>query len=118
TIMAKKSIEDNSANSAKKVNPNTMQEAIRNLRSRFATGDVHSMKEIPAAYSSGMPYAIGLSYETMVERFADPRKLTLENILNVADVTNTDYNKVLEVALREAIRRHTKRDISKLMPDD
>ncbi|WP_156858121.1 hypothetical protein [Salegentibacter sp. T436] len=95
-----------------------MREALRNLKSRFTTGDVRSMKEISSAYSTGMPFALGMSYETMVDRFNDPRKLTLENILNTADITSTDYEIVLKVAIREAKHKHTKRDISKLLPKE
>lgn len=113
-----KSEEKNSAKSEKRVNPHTMLEALRNLKSRFATGDVRSMKEVSGAYSTGMPFALGMSYETMVDRFSDPRKLTLENILNTADITSTEYEIVLKVAIREAIHRHSKRDISKLLPKE
>lgn len=119
--MAKKennSEKKNSAKFEKRVNPHSMREALRNLKSRFATGDVRSMKEISSTYSTGMPFALGMSYETMVDRYSDPRKLTLENILNTADITNTEYETVLKVALREAIHKHTKRDISKLLPNE
>ncbi|ADF50883.1 MAG: hypothetical protein CMP12_21185 [Zunongwangia sp.] len=115
---AHKSKENNSAKYEKRVNPNTMNEALRNLKSRFTTGDVRSMKEVSSTYSTGMPFALGISYETMVDRYNDPRKLTLENILNTADITGTDYEIVLKVAMREALRNHTKRDISKLLPTE
>ena len=115
---ADKSEEKNSAKSEKRVNPHTLREALRNLKSRFATGDIRSMKEISGTYSSGMPFALGMSYDTMVDRYSDPRRLTLENILNTADITSTDYEVVLKVAMREAIRNHTKRDISNLLPND
>ena len=112
-----KSVEKNSAKYEKRVNPLTLREAIRNLKSRFTTGDVRSMKEISTSYSTGMPFALGLSYDTMIDRYSDPRKLTLENILNTADITNTEYEVVLKVAMREAIQKHTKRDISRLLPE-
>ncbi len=113
-----KSEEKNSAKFEKRVNPHTMREALRNLKSRFATGDVRSMKEVSSEYATGMPFALGMSYETMITRYNDPRKLTLEDILNTADITSTDYETVVKVAIREAIHNHTKRDISKLLPNE
>ena len=111
-----KSEDKNAAKFEKRVNPYTMLEALRNLKSRFATGDVRSMKEISSEYATGMPFALVISYETMINRYHDPRKLTLEDILNTADITSTEYETVLKVAIRDAIRNHTKRDISKLLP--
>ncbi|RIV73102.1 hypothetical protein [Flagellimonas aequoris] len=113
-----KSEEKNSAKFEKRVNPYTLLESLRNLKSRFATGDVQSMKEVSGAYATGMPFALGISYETMINRYHDPRKLTLEDILNTADITSTEYETVMNVAVREAIKNHTKRDISKLLPKD
>lgn len=113
-----KSEDTNSAKFEKRVNPYTMLEALRNLKSRFATGDVRSMKEISSEYATGMPFALGISYETMINRYHDPRKLTLEDLLNTADITSTEYETVLKVAVREAIKNHTKRDISNLLPKE
>ena len=100
------------------VNPRTLEKALRTLKSRFATKDIKHMKEIPEEYVTGIRSALGLGYETMITRYHDPRKLTLEDILNTADITSTEYETVMNVAVREAIKNHTKRDISKLLPKD
>ncbi|UBZ15716.1 hypothetical protein LDL77_08360 [Flagellimonas marinaquae] len=100
------------------VNPRTLEKALRTLKSRFATKDIKHMKEIPEEYVTGIRSALGLGYETMITRYHDPRKLTLEDILNTADITSTEYETVVKVAVREAIKNHTKRDISKLLPKE
>ncbi|KAB5488922.1 MULTISPECIES: hypothetical protein [Flagellimonas] len=100
------------------VNPRTLEKALRTLKSRFATKDIKHMKEIPEEYVTGIRSALGLGYETMITRYHDPRKLTLEDILNTADITSTEYETVMNVAVREAIKNHTKRDISKLLPKE
>lgn len=119
--MAKKAYESQGQNSAKfekRVNPQAMQEALRNLKSRFATNDIKSMKEIAAAYATGMPFALGLSYETMIKRFHNPESLTLNDLLTTADITNTDVEVIIEIAIREAKKNHIKRDISNLLPNN
>lgn len=110
--------EDNTVKKDSNVNPRTLEKALRTLKSRFATNDIKHMKEIPEEYVTGIRSALGLGYETMIARYHDPRKLTLEDILNTADITNTEYETVLKVALREAIHKHTKRDVSKLLPNE
>ncbi|SFS49194.1 hypothetical protein SAMN05660206_102213 [Sphingobacterium wenxiniae] len=95
-----------------------MQEALRNLKSRFATGDVKSMKEVAGSYATGMPFALGIGYETMIKRFHNPELLTLGDILTTADITETDVEIVLAVAMAEARKNHVKRDISALLPTE
>jgi hypothetical protein len=119
--MAKKDGKPEKQNSPKldkRVNPQALHEALRNLKSRFATGDVKSMREVSGAYATGMPFALGLSYETMIKRFHNPGFLTLDDLLTISDVTNTDVNVIIEIALREAKKNHIKRDISNLLPNN
>tara|TARA_B100000929_G_C15347725_1_gene366385 strand:- start:44 stop:415 length:372 start_codon:yes stop_codon:yes gene_type:complete len=111
-------IDANMAEKDSNVNSKTLSKALRTLKSRFATSDIKSMKEVPGEYITGIRSALGLGYNTLINRYHDPRKLTLEDILNTADITSTDYEIVLNVAIREALRNHTKRDISKLLPTD
>lgn len=110
--------EGNTAKEDSNVNAKTLEKALRTLKSRFATNDIKHMKEVPEEYVTGIRSALGLGYETMITRYHDPRKLTLEDILNTADITSTEYETVLKVAIRDAIRNHTKRDISKLLPKE
>jgi len=115
---ANKTQEQNSAKFEKWVNQQAMKEALRNLKSRFATGDVKSMKEVSGAYATGMPFALGLSYETMIKRFHNPGLLTLDDLLTISDITNTDVDVIINIAIREAKKNHIKRDISNLLPGD
>ncbi|MCR9228772.1 MAG: hypothetical protein NXH90_15240 [Flavobacteriaceae bacterium] len=110
--------EENTAKEDSNVNAKTLEKALRTLKSRFTTNDIKQMKEVPEEYVTGIRSALGLGYETMITRYHDPRKLTLEDILNTADITSTEYETVLKVAVREAIKNHTKRDISKLLPKE
>lgn len=110
--------EGNAAKEDPNVNAKTLEKALRTLKSRFTTNDIKQMKEVPEEYVTGIRSALGLGYETMISRYHDPRKLTLEDILNTADITSTEYETVLEVAVREAIKNHSKRDISKLLPKE
>lgn len=110
--------EDNKAKEDSNVNAKTLEKALRTLKSRFATNDIKHMKEVPEEYVTGIRSALGLGYETMITRYHDPRKLTLEDIMNTADISSTDYETVLKVAIREAIQIHSKRDISKLLPKE
>src|SRR5690606_28752611 len=109
---------ENTAKEDPNVNAKTLEKALRTLKSRFTTNDIKHMKEVPEEYVTGIRSALGLGYETMITRYHDPRKLTLEDILNTADITSTEYETVLKVAVREAIKNHTKRDISKLLPKE
>lgn len=108
--------EKNISKSEKRVNPQTLQDALRNLKSRFATHDVKSMKEISGEYATGMPFALGMSYDTMIKRFHNPEQLTLDDILTISDITETDIEIVLKVAIAEAKKNHIKRDISNILP--
>jgi len=106
---------NNTAKYERRVNPVTLQEALRNLKSRFATGDVKSMREVASAYATGMPFALGMSYDTMIKRFHNPEQLTIGDLLTISDITDTDVKVVLEVALTEAKKNHIQRDITNLL---
>lgn len=106
---------ENSAKTEKRVNPNTLHEALRNLKSRFTTGDVKSMKEISNSYATGMPFALGMSYDTMIKRFHNPEQLTVDDLLTISDITDTEVEVVIKIALNEAKKNHIKRDISNLL---
>ncbi|RNL93392.1 hypothetical protein ED312_02805 [Sinomicrobium pectinilyticum] len=114
----KKKPDDNTAKEDSNLNAKTLEKALRTLKSRLATNDIKYMKEIPGEYTTGIRSALGLGYNTLINRYHDPRKLTLKDILNTADITNTDYEIVLKIAIREAIRNHTKRDISIFLPNE
>ncbi|WP_286760824.1 hypothetical protein [Salegentibacter sp. UBA1130] len=117
-MKSKNTRDHNTAKEDPNVNAKTLKKALRTLKSRFATNDIKNMKEIPGEYITGIRSALGLGYNTLINRYHDPRKLTLEDILNTADITNTEYETVLKVAIREAVYNHTKRDISKLLPKE
>jgi len=119
--MAKKANTNNKKSTSKsesRVNPDTLQDALRNLKSRFATNDIKSMKQIAGAYATGMPFALGMSYDTMIKRFHNPELLTLSDLLTTADITETDVEIVIKVAIAEAKRNHLKRDITNLLPNE
>ncbi len=63
---------ENPRKSKERVNPETLKEALRNLKSRFATGDVKSMEEVAGSYATGIPFALGMGYDTMIKRFHNP----------------------------------------------
>ncbi|MFU1857242.1 hypothetical protein ACK8HY_09515 [Sphingobacterium sp. NGMCC 1.201703] len=111
--MAKKR---NTSKSEKRVNPHALQNALRNLKSRFATDDIKSMKEVSGAYATGMPFALDMSYDTMIKRFHNPEQLTLNDILITSDITETEVEIIIKVAIAEARKSHIKRDISHLLP--
>jgi len=73
------------------------------------------MKEISGAYATGMPFALGMGYETMIKRFHNPEQLTLDDLLTISDITDTEVEIVVKVALSEAKKNHIKRDISNLL---
>ncbi|MDR2282139.1 MAG: hypothetical protein LBE37_02960 [Sphingobacterium sp.] len=91
---------------------------MRNIKSRLATGDIKSMTEISAAYATGMPFALGMSFETMVKRFHNPEQLTLNDLLTIADISDTEVELVIAIAIKEAKKNYIKRDISALLPDE
>ena len=108
----------NIAKRESKVNPKTLSKALRALKSRFATEDVKKMSEIPDEYVTGTQFALGLGYDTMIKRFYDPKFLTIEDLLNVSDITGTDVEIIAKLALKEAKETHEKRDITQLLIDD
>lgn len=76
------------------------------------------MKEISGAYATGMPFALGMSYDTMIKRFHNPGLLTIDDLLTISDISDTEVNKVIAVAIKEAKKNYIKRDITALLPDE
>lgn len=119
TIICKKlisvSMEKNKAAKSSRVNPETLKRALRTLKSRIKTDDLRRIREIQEEYSTGMQFALGLGYETFIKRFRDPRFLTLEDLLNCSDITETDVMELVKIAIAEAQNNHMKRDITNLL---
>ncbi|AIM37239.1 hypothetical protein KO02_11470 [Sphingobacterium sp. ML3W] len=117
-MKSNKITESNKANRNDKVNPKTLTRALRTVKSKVITEDIHAMREIQQEYSTGIQFALGLGYDTFIKRFRDPRSLTLEDLLNLADITDTDVKLLVEIALNEAKKNHICRDISELLPEN
>lgn len=102
-------------NSKQRVNPETLRQALITIRSRFKAGEVKSMKEIYGIYVTGMIAALGIGNEGYVSKFHNPEKFTIEDLLRLADVSETDFDLIWAVVKKEAMANHKKRNIDHLL---
>lgn len=109
---------DNKASKNPRVNAETLATALRTIKARVNADDIKTMREIQEVYATGLQFALGMSWDTLVNRFRDPRTLTLEDILNTADISDLDPMKLAKIAINEARKNHIKRDISNLLPEE
>lgn len=109
---------NNKAQKNPRVNGETLATALRTIKARGNADDIKTMREIQEVYATGLQFALGLSWDTFVNRFRDPRTMTLEDILNTADISELDPMKLAEIAINEAMKNHIKRDISDLLPEE
>lgn len=118
--MKTKNIKEDEVNIAQKnnkVNPETLLRALKAIKARGNTNDLHAMREISEEYAIGMQFSLGMGWDSFVTRFTDPRYLTLEDILNISDITGLEETIILKIAVDEAKKNHIKRDISNLLPN-
>lgn len=108
---------NNKAPKSERVNPETLSKALRTIKARGNANDIKTMREIQEVYATGLQFALGLSWDTFVSRFRDPRTMTLEDILNLSDISDLEASKLAEIAINEAKKNHIKRDISNLLPE-
>lgn len=62
-----------------------------------------------------MVAALGIGYNGYVTKLASPELFTVEDLLRLSDVTETDFDLIWEVVRREAFENHKKRSIEHLL---
>lgn len=102
----------------KKVNINIekLEDALKNIKARFECEQIAHMKEITSSsfYVNGMYRVLSMGNDTFITRFNNPEELTLNDILKLADLTDTDPEIIPRIAFRKARQQHKKYDLSHL----
>jgi len=102
----------------KRVNPNTLKNALMNIKSRFENRTVDKMSVVGDMYKTGMISALGIGHDGYVTKFNAPENFTVNDLLKLADITDTDIELIWEVVKNQAIKNYKKRDISHLLAHD
>jgi hypothetical protein len=101
----------------KRVNPDNLKNTLISIKSRFETGTVNKMSEIGSMYKTGLISALGIGHDGYVTKFNAPENFTVNDILKLADITNTDVELIWEVVKKQAKKNYKKRDISYLLSE-
>ena len=102
----------------KRVNPSTLENALMNIKSRFENGTVDKMSVVGEMYKTGLISALGIGHDGYVTKFSAPENFTVNDLLKLADITNTDIELIWNVVKKQATKNYKKRDISHLLKED
>jgi len=101
----------------KRVNPNNLKNTLISIKSRFETGTVGKMSEIGSMYKTGLISALGIGHDGYVTKFNAPENFTVNDLLKLADISNTDVELIWKVVKKQALKNYEKRDISHLLDE-
>jgi len=101
-----------------RVNPVKLKSTLISIQSRFETGKVNKMSEIGEMYVTGMIAALGIGNSGYVTKFNSPENFTVNDLLKLSDITNTDIELIWQVVKKQAKKNYTKRDISNLLQEE
>lgn len=69
-------------------------------------------------YKTGLIAALGIGHDGYVTKFNAPENFTVNDILKLADVSNTDAELIWKVIKKQAEKNYNKRDIKHLLEED
>ncbi len=101
-----------------RVNSAKLKSTLISIQSRFETGKVKIMSDIGEMYVTGMIAALGIGNNGYVTKFNAPENFTINDLLKLADITDTDIELIWQVVKKEAIKNYKKRDISNLLKEN
>jgi len=101
-----------------RVNPAKLKSTLISIQSRFETGKVNKMSDIGDMYMTGMIAALGIGNNGYVTKFSAPENFTVNDLLKLADISNTDIELIWQVVKKQATKNYTKRDISNLLMEE
>lgn len=97
-----------------RVNPEKLKSTLISIQSRFETKKIKKMSEVGDMYPTGLISAMGIGTNGYVTKFNAPENFTVNDLLKLADITNTDIDLIWEVVKKQAMGNYIKRDISHL----
>lgn len=101
-----------------RVNSAKLRSTLISIQSRFETGKVKNMSDIGEMYVTGMIAALGIGNNGYVTKFNAPENFTVNDLLKLADITDTDIELIWQVVKKEAMKNYKKRDISNLLKEN
>ena len=101
-----------------RVNSVKLKSTLISIQSRFETGKINKMSDIGEMYVTGLIAALGIGNNGYVTKFDSPENFTVNDMLKLADITNTDVELIWQVVKKEAMKNYKKRDISNLLGED
>ena len=101
-----------------RINPEKLKSTLTSIRARFETGTVSKMSEIGDMYITGLIPALGIGTNGYVTKFNAPENFTVNDLMKLADITNTDIELIWKVVKKQAQKNHVKRDINHLLEKD
>jgi hypothetical protein len=101
-----------------RVNPSKLKSTLISIQSRFETGKVNTMSDIGEMYMTGMIAALGIGNNGYVTKFNAPENFTINDLLKLADISNTDIELIWKVVKKQAMQNYKKRDISDLLGEE
>jgi len=102
----------------KRVNSKNLRNTLISIKSRFETHTVQKMSDIGSMYKTGLISALGIGHDGYVTKFDAPENFTVNDLLKLADIANTNVELIWQVVKRQAEKNYEKRDISYLLTDD
>jgi hypothetical protein len=101
-----------------RVNSEKLKNTLISIQSRFETGKIKKMSEVGNMYPTGLIPALGIGSNGYVTKFNAPENFTVNDLLKLADITETDVDLIWEVVKKQAKENYAKRDISHLLGEE
>ncbi|MGF7079734.1 hypothetical protein [Mucilaginibacter sp. UYCu711] len=98
-----------------RVNSEKLRSTLISIQSRFETGKIKKMSEIGDMYPTGLISALGIGTNGYVTKFNAPENFTVNDLLKLADITETDIELIWAIVKKQALSNYEKRDISHLI---
>lgn len=100
-----------------RINSKSLNDALVTIRARFKAHEVQKMNDLSKIYVTGIVAALGIGYNGFITKLSSPEHFTIEDLMKLSDITDTEFDLIWDVVKKEALKNHQKRDISHLTDD-
>jgi hypothetical protein len=84
-------------------NEENIDVGLTSVKSMFETGEIIKMYQLAKLYPTKIITALGLNHSRYIDKLTRPEKFSIGEVIRFCLLTGADYNKVLQVILKQAI---------------
>ncbi len=84
-------------------NKENIDVGLTSIKSMFETGEIIKMYQLAKLHPTKIITALGLNHGRYIEKLSKPEKFSIGEVIRFALLTGADYNKVLQVIMKQAI---------------